>query len=118
MKKSKFHSVGNNLNKQYDGFDPEWKIRSLHKSKSWENIGKNVSTLAKNIYRECGFEDDYCIQDNMRFGTIVFGSLNRVYWNFATGFTIGNSWKGRDGYCTVEFRNKFPEVVKDMEEYF
>jgi len=108
-----------NSNIQYDGFDPKWKVRAnpsypiIHKNVSgWEIIGEQVCNIAEEIFKLCGSENDYCIQDNSRFGTVVFGSVNRVIWRVSTGFRID------EGYCTPEFIEKFPEARKEMEEYY
>ena len=105
-------------NIQYDGFDPNWRERAgasypvIYKDVSgWGIIGEQVCNIAKEIYKECGAEDDYCIQDNASYGTVVFGSVNRVHWTFATGFTI-------QGSCTKEFKENFAPVVSNMEEFY
>lgn len=100
-------------NIQYDGFDPKWKVRTAPEdAKDWKIIGQEVCNIAESIFIECGAERDFCVQDNSHFGTVVFGSVNRVIWNVANGFSID------EGYCTPEFTERFPEAKRDAENYF
>ena len=100
-------------NLQYYGNDPQWKVRTAPEdAKEWKTIGQQVCNIAESIFIECGAERDFCVQDNSRFGTVVFGSVNRVIWNVATGFSID------EGYCNPEFIERFPEAKRDAEDYF
>ena len=98
-------------NIQYDGFDPKWKVRPAD-DESWKTIGEQVCAVAETIFRDCGAESDYCIQDNSRYGQVVFGGVNRVIWTVSGGFSISLS------HCTDEFIEKFPEARKEAEEYY
>ena len=100
-----------NSNIQYDGYDPKWKVRPAD-DESWKTIGEQVCAVAETIFKDCGAETDYCIQDNSRYGQVVFGAVNRVIWTVAGGFSISRS------HCTDEFIEKFPKAKKEMEEYW
>jgi hypothetical protein len=93
------------------GFNQNWEARTENPNE-WETIGENVCMVAKEIFNICECPKDYCIQDNSGFGTVVFGSVNRIIWRISTGFRIDK------GYCTPEFIQKFPAAVKEMEEFY
>ena len=99
------------LNIQYDGFDPKWKVRPAD-DESWKTIGEQVCAVAETIFKDCGAKNDYCIQDNSHYGTVVFGSVNRVIWKVATGFKLD------EGYCSPEFIKNFPKARNKIEDYF
>ncbi len=77
-------------------------------SEYYEGVGEAVFYIAKELFKECGAEEDFCVQDDL-IGRIVFGGTNRVIWSAATGFRMDES------YCTERFKKLFPDALEDLK---
>lgn len=69
-----------------------------------EDIGYMVQETAREIFSQCGCEEDYCVQ-NVCSETLVFGGTNRVIWSPKGGYWCD------ENYCTDRFKERFKEIM-------
>lgn len=65
-----------------------------------EQVFYNIADVAREIFEECEFPTDFCIQ-NIGI-VIVFGKINRLIFSPRHGWYLG--------YCTPRFRKKWEEI--------
>lgn len=65
-------------------------------------LGWMVIDAAKDVFIDCGAEDDFCVQ-HVTPVSAVFGGTNRVIWTPANGFRIDES------FCTSRFKARWSE---------
>lgn len=58
--------------------------------KHWGELIAAICDEAKDRFKACECESDFCIQ-NVGFETIVFGGVNRLVWHVKHGWLISES---------------------------
>lgn len=65
-----------------------------------QKIGLVVAEAAYDIFCECGYENDFCIQ-SVGYNSAVFGGANRIIFNPLRGFRADRA------YCCEKFLREF-----------
>ena len=68
--------------------------------RDWGEIVLSIVDEAREIFRECGDEDDFGLQ-HAAGGGIVFGGTNRLLW------TPGGGFRPDASYCSSRFLERF-----------
>jgi len=79
-------------------------VKDAITDKEIEKVGMYVIDIAIGIFKECGKEEDFCIQ-YVGGSSIVFGGWNRVILN-------SSGWSLSESHCSEEFINNFNKKFK------
>lgn len=73
------------------------------------DIGFMVAEHAARLFELCGAKDDFCVQS---LGTVaVFGGLNRVVFNPATG------WRAERSHCSPRFMAQWEGLSDEVRRH-
>jgi len=78
-------------------------IEDVNRHASSEDIVASIIYEAQEIFKSCGSESDFCIQ-NAGEECIIFGGWNRVKWSVRGG------WVAFESHCNPEFLAAFAKL--------
>ena len=78
-------------------------------SKAYAEIGEGVFETARELFKECGAESDFCVQ-SIDVECSIFGSWNRLVFRPRTGF------KASVSHCTEAFLEAWEKLGKGGQE--